>query len=214
MSHLAFQPESSPVTNILTVQTCTHARLTSSSFFFFYVILVLVRNALVSAFTLYCCYSIQLEVHVNTFLQIGPENQGTQITTQITQNGGRECTCTSAFVLVCAWNKKPRQHAEITVLSVGGASMSLWCCCFTWSWTLTLCYIIFLQDFIHVFIFIIVNECCSQPSLFPLKRKLVYVIPLFKTGSKHNFVNYRPVSLLAQFSKILKNLLITDWTHL
>ena len=35
------------------------------------------------------------------------------------------------------------------------------------------------------------------------------VIPLFKSGSKTSFSNYRPVSLLSQFSKILEKLFDT-----
>ena len=34
--------------------------------------------------------------------------------------------------------------------------------------------------------------------------KRAKVIPLYKTGNKHQFTNYRPVSLLSQFSKILE----------
>uniref|UniRef100_A0A3Q3EXG8 Reverse transcriptase domain-containing protein n=1 Tax=Labrus bergylta TaxID=56723 RepID=A0A3Q3EXG8_9LABR len=41
---------------------------------------------------------------------------------------------------------------------------------------------------------------------FPRKMKIAKVIPLYKTGDKHHFTNYRPVSLLPQFSKILKKL--------
>ena len=41
---------------------------------------------------------------------------------------------------------------------------------------------------------------------FPRKMKIAKVIPLYKTGHKHHFTNYRPVSLLPQFSKILENL--------
>lgn len=32
------------------------------------------------------------------------------------------------------------------------------------------------------------------------------VIPLFKAGHKHSFTNYRPASLLSQFSKVLEKL--------
>lgn len=35
--------------------------------------------------------------------------------------------------------------------------------------------------------------------LFPNWMKVAKVIPLFKTGDKHRFTNYRPVSLLSQF---------------
>ncbi len=36
--------------------------------------------------------------------------------------------------------------------------------------------------------------------------KTAKVIPLFKSGDKHEFTNYRPVSILPQFSKILEKL--------
>ncbi len=36
--------------------------------------------------------------------------------------------------------------------------------------------------------------------------KIAKVIPLYKTGNKHQFTNYRPVLLLSQFSKILEKL--------
>lgn len=41
---------------------------------------------------------------------------------------------------------------------------------------------------------------------FPSQMKTAKVIPLYKTGNKHIFMNYRPVSLLPQFSKILEKL--------
>ncbi len=44
--------------------------------------------------------------------------------------------------------------------------------------------------------------------LFPQKMKTAKVIPLFKAGDKLNFNNYRPVSLLCPFSKILEKLFI------
>ena len=36
--------------------------------------------------------------------------------------------------------------------------------------------------------------------------KIAKVIPLFKSGEKSVFTNYRPVSLLPQFSKLLEKL--------
>ena len=36
--------------------------------------------------------------------------------------------------------------------------------------------------------------------------KIAEVLPLYKTGDKYHFTNYRPVSLLPQFSKILEKL--------
>ena len=41
---------------------------------------------------------------------------------------------------------------------------------------------------------------------FPDAMKVAKVIPLYKSGSKNVFNNYRPVSLLPQFSKILEKL--------
>lgn len=45
-----------------------------------------------------------------------------------------------------------------------------------------------------------------QTGLFPNKMKTAKVIQSYKTGSKHLFTNYRLVSLLPQFSKILEKL--------
>ena len=40
--------------------------------------------------------------------------------------------------------------------------------------------------------------------VFPDKMKIAKVIPLFKSGDKNVYKNYRPVSLLPQFSKVLE----------
>ena len=45
-----------------------------------------------------------------------------------------------------------------------------------------------------------------QTGTFPEKMKIPKVIPLYKSGSKNDFNNYRPISLLPQLSKILEKL--------
>ena len=55
---------------------------------------------------------------------------------------------------------------------------------------------------------------CNQSFLsgtFPNKMKLDKVIPSYKTGKQNAFTNYRPVSLQAQFSKILEKLFSENW---
>ena len=47
-----------------------------------------------------------------------------------------------------------------------------------------------------------------RTGVFPDRMKTAKVIPLFKTGDKHEFTNYRPVSLLSQFSKVLEKLYV------
>ena len=46
----------------------------------------------------------------------------------------------------------------------------------------------------------------SFNTTFPDNMKIAKVVPLYKSGSKNVFNNYRPVSLLPQFSKILEKL--------
>ena len=45
-----------------------------------------------------------------------------------------------------------------------------------------------------------------QTGVFPSKMKIAKVVPLFKSGEKNVFTNYRPISLLPQFSKIVEKL--------
>jgi hypothetical protein len=41
---------------------------------------------------------------------------------------------------------------------------------------------------------------------FPTRLKYVIVKPLLKKGDKENVANYRPISLLTSFSKVLKKI--------
>lgn len=50
----------------------------------------------------------------------------------------------------------------------------------------------------HIF-----NQSLNE-GIFPDKMKLAKVIPIFKSGSIENVEDYRPISLLSQFSKILE----------
>ena len=45
-----------------------------------------------------------------------------------------------------------------------------------------------------------------KSGIFPNQLKVAKVIPIFKSGDKHSFNNYRPVSILPQFSKILEKI--------
>ena len=51
----------------------------------------------------------------------------------------------------------------------------------------------------------IFNQSFMQ-AIFPDNMKIAKVIPIFKSGEKCVFTNYRPVSLLPQFSKLLEKL--------
>ena len=42
--------------------------------------------------------------------------------------------------------------------------------------------------------------------IFPDHMKIAKIIPIFKNGQKTEFINYRPISILSQFSKILEKL--------
>ena len=55
---------------------------------------------------------------------------------------------------------------------------------------------------------LIFNLCLSEGS-FPDSLKTAKVCPIFKSGSKMDFTNYRPISILASFSKILEKLVAT-----
>ena len=48
-----------------------------------------------------------------------------------------------------------------------------------------------------------------RTGVFPSRMKIAKVIPMFKSGIKTEVTNYRPISLLPQFSKILEKLFLT-----
>ena len=52
----------------------------------------------------------------------------------------------------------------------------------------------------------IVNQSLYT-GVVPINMKLAKVIPIFKSGDKHIFNNYRPISILPAFSKILEKIL-------
>ena len=55
-------------------------------------------------------------------------------------------------------------------------------------------------------LFYILCNLSFSKGAFSEAMKMAMVIPLFKSGDKHVFNNYIPVSLLQQFSKILEKL--------
>ena len=50
-----------------------------------------------------------------------------------------------------------------------------------------------------------------EHGVFPDNMKVAKVVPLFKAGDRSVFSNYRPISLLSQFSKILENYSMKGW---
>ena len=50
-------------------------------------------------------------------------------------------------------------------------------------------------------------NCCLKQGIFPDALKIAQVIPLHKGGEKSNPTNYRPISLLPQFGKLLEKII-------
>ena len=46
-----------------------------------------------------------------------------------------------------------------------------------------------------------------EEAVFPKKFKIAKVIPIFKKGDKQNIENYRPISILLVFSKVLEHIM-------
>jgi hypothetical protein len=53
---------------------------------------------------------------------------------------------------------------------------------------------------------LIFNQCLCEGT-FPEKMKTAKVCPVYKSGSKNEFTNYRPISILNSFSKILEKII-------
>ena len=56
------------------------------------------------------------------------------------------------------------------------------------------------KPLVHIF------NLSFSSGIFPSEMKTAKVIPVFKSGNISDFSNYRPISLLSQFSKILEKL--------
>ena len=63
------------------------------------------------------------------------------------------------------------------------------------------------KPLVHIF------NLLFSTGIFPSEMKIAKVIPLFKNGNKSDFSNYRPISLLSQFSKILENYSTSDYNN-
>ena len=66
----------------------------------------------------------------------------------------------------------------------------------------------FVKNIIHLVVqpFTYICNLSLATGIFPDAMKIAKVIPIYKTGAKDEFNNYRPISLLPQFSKILEKL--------
>ena len=56
------------------------------------------------------------------------------------------------------------------------------------------------KPLVHIF------NLSFSSGIFPSEMKTAKVIPVFKSGNRSDFSNYRPISLLSQFSKILEKI--------
>ena len=66
----------------------------------------------------------------------------------------------------------------------------------------------FVKDIIHLVVQPLKYICnlSFTTGIFPDAMKIAKVITIYKTGTKDEFNNYRPISLLPQFSKIFEKL--------
>jgi hypothetical protein len=66
----------------------------------------------------------------------------------------------------------------------------------------------FLKDNIDIFVepLTYIVNLSLEKGVFPDAFKIAKVVPLFKAGQKHSYNNYRPISLLSVFSKVLEKI--------
>ena len=57
-----------------------------------------------------------------------------------------------------------------------------------------------------------VFNLCLITAIFPNRLKMALVIPIYKAGENSQFTNYRPISMLPIFSKVLERILYTHIT--
>jgi hypothetical protein len=60
---------------------------------------------------------------------------------------------------------------------------------------------------LHIF------NCSLSSGSVPDKMKITKVVPIFKSGNQTDIKNYRPISLLCSFSKILEKIVANRLTH-
>jgi hypothetical protein len=56
---------------------------------------------------------------------------------------------------------------------------------------------------------VIIFNKILRTGIFPEKWKITNITPIYKSGNKHNIKNYRPISLLPLFSKLMEKILYT-----
>ena len=55
-----------------------------------------------------------------------------------------------------------------------------------------------------------ISNISFRTGVFPSRMKIAKVIPMFKSCTKTDVTNYRPISLLPRFSKILENCFLPE----
>ena len=69
-----------------------------------------------------------------------------------------------------------------------------------------------IKDIISEPLAVLTNQVFNT-SIFPAKLKLAKVIPLYKKGDISSIENYRPISLLSSFSKVIEQIIFNQLFH-